>query len=354
MKKEDDVDDIVLQTQNILKKIQEQMRLTEEVLSLSKPTFEEVNVPSYAKSMIIPQKRQPKNIFKIRESVQEFVNLDQIIEKKPEKSPFDESCSICNSKIYFNKYICIVCDCVLCPKCEINHEHPVLKCKFSQLSSLESIYIYINTKNPEVKNSRNNSSFFLSNIFANKYELKMECNSNSFTMRPNSKKNIPITLYNLSTTDLDCEKNKVSIYGKDNKDLRVDITDVKNKMNKNEKVEILVTIESNNDNKKNYNFELEIYSSILDNKLKSNILIFKVEINDDQEDEELNQFFKDYPSITIESLDIKKGVKKIYEDTKNKHDPITILKYLKKNNGNVDDTFYQLNYSNTNKAHTVN
>ena len=160
MQKEDDVDDIVLQTQNILKKIQEQMRLTEEVLSLSKPSFDDIKLPDHAKSMIIPQKRQPKNIFKIRESVQEFVNLDQIIEKKPEKSPFDESCSICNSKIYFNKYICIVCDCVLCPKCEINHEHPVLKCKFSQLSSLESIYIYINTKNQEVKNNRNNSSFF--------------------------------------------------------------------------------------------------------------------------------------------------------------------------------------------------
>ena len=36
-KEEEDVNDIVQQTENILKKIQEQMRLTEEVLSLSKP-----------------------------------------------------------------------------------------------------------------------------------------------------------------------------------------------------------------------------------------------------------------------------------------------------------------------------
>lgn len=344
MKKEDDVNDIVQQTENILKKIQEQMRLTEEVLSLSKPNLEEEKVYTKSLSMMLPKnKKPPQSTFKIRESIQEFLNFDHNLEK-PEKSPFNDTCSFCNSKIYFNKYICIVCDCILCPKCEINHEHPVLKCKFNQLSSLESIYIYINTKNQEVKNSRNNSSF-LSNIFSNKYELKMECSLNSFTMRPNSKKNIPITILNLSNTDLDCEKNKVVIYGKNNKDLKVNITYINNKMNKNDSIETLVTVESN-DKTKVYNFDLEIYSSVMNNKLKSNILNFQVKINDDQEDEELNQFFKDYPKVAIESVDIKKGVKKIYQDTKNKHDPMTILIHLKKNNGNVDDTFYNLNYSN--------
>ena len=352
-KEEEDVNDIVQQTENILKKIQEQMRLTEEVLSLSKPNLEEVKSSDFSHSMMLPKsKKAPKNTFKIRESLQEFLNFDQNIDKKPEKSPFNDNCSFCNSKIYFNKYICIVCDCILCPKCEINHEHPVLKCKFSQLSSLESIYIYINTKNQEVKNSRNNSGF-LSNIFSNKYELKMECTSNNFTMRPNSKKSIPITIHNLSNTDLDCEKNKVVIYGKNNKDLKVNITNINNKMNKNDFIETLVTIESN-DKGKVYNFELEIYSSTMSSKLKSNILIFQVKINDDEIDEELNQFFKDYPKVTIESVNIKKGVKKIYEDTKHKHDPLTILFHLKKNNGNVDDTFYNLNYSNNNKLNIIN
>ncbi len=56
----------------------------------------------------------------------------------------------------------------------------------------------------------------------------------------------------------------------------------------------------------------------------------------------MNEYFKDYPKILIEPKNIKKGVKKIYEDTKNKHNPITILQFLKNNKGNVDDTFFEL------------
>ena len=30
------------------------------------------------------------------------------------------------------------------------------------------------------------------------------------------------------------------------------------------------------------------------------------------------------------------------QDTKNKYEPVTILKYLKENEGNVDETYYHL------------
>ena len=127
------------------------------------------------KSMIIPDKKKfPQNTFKIREAVKEYTNVDQDFIEKPNFAPFNDPFSFCKTKIYFNKYICIVYDCILYPKYEITHEYPVLKSnKNNQLSSLEYIFIYINTKNPELKNSRNSSSF-LSNIFANKYELKIE------------------------------------------------------------------------------------------------------------------------------------------------------------------------------------
>ena len=42
------------------------------------------------------------------------------------------------------------------------------------------------------------------------------------------------------------------------------------------------------------------------------------------------------------------------EDTKNKYDPLTILTYLKNNKGNVDDAYYQLNFSTSNKAKKIN
>ena len=355
--KKEDEEDIFTQTEIILKKMHEQMRLKEEALNIGKPKLGEVKIGDNSKSMMLPKREiNPQNAFKIRESVQEFlnINLEQNYEKKPENAPFDEFCSICDSIIYFNKYICTVCnDCILCPKCEIEHEHPVLKCKFNQLSSLESIFIYINTKNQEVKNNRS-SSGFLSNIFSNKYELKLECNTTELTMRPNSKKIIPLTIHNLSNTELDCDKNKVVIYGRDGKDLKIYSTLLKDKINKSEKIETLITIETNDKKKeKEYIFKVELYS-LLSSRLKSNMLIFKVKINEDQEDEELNNFFKDYPKIAIESKAIKNGVKKLMQDTKNKYDPITLLTYLLKSKGNVDDAYYQLNYSGNSKSKTIN
>ena len=77
-------------------------------------------------------------------------------------------------------------------------------------------------------------------------------------------------------------------------------------------------------------------------KLKCNSLSFNVKIYEDKEDEELNTFFKDYPQIAIQSKKYKEGVKKLMQDTKNKYEPVTILKYLKENEGNVDETYYHL------------
>lgn len=343
-----DEEDIFIQTEIVLKKIKEQIRLTEEALNLSKPSIiplEPINKTfNNSKSMVIQDKKKlVQNTFKIREAVKEFINSDQDYLEKPGFAPFNDKCSFCDTKIYFNKYICIVCDCILCPKCEIEHEHPVLKCKNNQLSSLESVFIYINTKNPELKNSRNSSSF-LSNIFANKYELKIECLSDSFSMRPNSKKDVPITIYNLSSTDFDCDKNKVALYGRNNNNLKINTTYIKDKMSKNGQVETLVTIESK-ENGKEYNFYIELYS-IMGHKLKCNSLSFIVKIYEDKEDEELNTFFKDYPEITIQPKKYKEGVKKLMKDTKNKFEPIIILKYLKNNEGNTDEAYYHLINSN--------
>ena len=57
-------------------------------------------------------------------------------------------------------------------------------------------------------------------------------------MRPNSKKDIPITIYNLSNTDFDCEKNKVTLYQRNNKNLKINSTYIKDKMNKNDQIEV--------------------------------------------------------------------------------------------------------------------
>lgn len=340
---QEEEEDIHLRTENILKKIQEQMRLAEEALNFERPKFEEVKEQGGSKSMVLSKAKNPhQNLIKIKDSSLEFVNLDENFAKKPANAIFDDCCSICSSKIYFNKYICVICEnCILCPKCEVEHEHPVLKCKFNQLSTLKDIYIYINTKNEEIKKNKNSGAAgFLGDIFSSKYELKLECNSNSFSMRPNQKKNIPVTIQNLSGSEFDSDKNKLVLFGRNNKDLKIYSTYIKETINKNEEIDALITIESNKECKV-YDFSIELFS-LMCNKLKSNILNFKVEINEDKEDEEVNKSFTEYPKIMIEKSNIKKGVKKIMEDSNNKYHPYVILKALKNNKGNVDEAYYEL------------
>ena len=62
-----------------------------------------------------------QNVVKIKDSDinLDFVDISKDFLKKPKICPFDEVCSICSSKIYFNKYICVVCKiCILCENSE--------------------------------------------------------------------------------------------------------------------------------------------------------------------------------------------------------------------------------------------
>jgi hypothetical protein len=165
-------------------------------------------------------------------------------------------------------------------------------------------------------------------------------------MRKNQVKNVPIILYNLSGGEFDMKKQGVTLFARNNKDLKVHTKFLEDKLNKNEKKVYLMKIESG-DLCKVYDFTIEVFSSV---KMKSNGLNFKVEINEDEEDEKLNEYFiGSYPEfyeILIESKIIKKGVKKILEDTKNQFDLMSILNCLKNNKGNVDEAYFELNNKN--------
>ena len=142
------------------------------------------------------------------------------------------------------------------------------------------------------------------------------------------------------------KKHGVTLFARNNKDLKVYTNLLDDKMNKNEKKIVFVKIESN-DIGKVYDFTIEAFSTA---KMKSNVLNFKVEVNDDEEDENLNKYFSetypDFREILIETTVIKKGVKKLMENTNNKFEHDAILKCLKNNKGNVDEAFYELNKSN--------
>jgi predicted amidophosphoribosyltransferase len=286
----------------------------------------------------------------------EIINLDgkDLIIKK--EHPFNEVCKSCGGQIKNIKYICVICpDCILCQKCEQIHIHPVLKCKSIQLSSLKSVYIYMNKRNKVIqsflKNEKDSSVFGLfQDIFSAKYEINLSSPINKITMRPNKSIKIPITIQNLSSTKIECKLLQLYLLAKNIKDLKIYNYEIDLVINKREQNDIYMTVESNN-HIGEYNFNVELYS-IKNIKLKSNVLNFNIIVNDDEEEEELNETFKDYLNIVVASKETKMGIKKIMENEEIKEDPITIFQFLKNNNNNVEKTIENLfskNSDNINK-----
>ena len=286
----------------------------------------------------------------------EIINLDgkDLIIKK--EHPFNEICKSCGRQIKNIKYICVICpDCILCQKCESIHIHPVLKCKSIQLSSLKSVYIYMNKRNKVIqsflKNEKDSSVFGLfQDIFSAKYEINLSSPINKITMRPNKSIKIPITIQNLSSTKIECKLLQLYLLAKNIKDLKIYNYEIDLVINKREQNDIYMTVESNN-HIGEYNFNVELYS-IKNIKLKSNVLNFNIIVNDDEEEEELNETFKDYLNIVVASKETKMGIKKIMENEEIKEDPITIFQFLKNNNNNVEKTIENLiskNSDNINK-----
>ena len=286
----------------------------------------------------------------------EIINLDgkDLIIKK--EHPFNEICKSCGGQIKNIKYICVICpDCILCQKCEQIHIHPVLKCKSIQLSSLKSVYIYMNKRNQVIqsflKNEKDSSVFGLfQDIFSAKYEINLSSPINKITMRPNKSIKIPITIQNLSSTKIECKLLQLYLLAKNIKDLKIYNYEIDLVINKREQNDIYMTVESNN-HIGEYNFNVELYS-IKNIKLKSNVLNFNIIVNDDEEEEELNETFKDYLNIVVASKETKMGIKKIMENEEIKENPITIFQFLKNNNNNVEKTIENLiskNSDNINK-----
>ena len=341
---EEEEDDIHKRTETILKRIQKEMELSEQAINAKykKNNKEQLQFSN--------ENKIKQNLVKIEDSNLEFVELDSNFTKKPKDSIFNDICSICSSKIYYNKFICAVCkDCVLCQKCEIDHEHPVIKCKFLQLSTLKDIFSYITTHNEIIKNSDKNDNILNTSLFSNllstitnKYELKLECNSCEFSIRQNTKINIPISIQNLSREQIDCQQSKLILFGRNNKDLKIYNVNLTGVINRQEQIDTFITIESNEICKK-YNFTIELYSSV-NELIKSNVLNFILVVNIDKEEDELDNFFKDYPKILISPKNIKAGIKKILENPVNKkYDPVVLMKFLMNNNGNVRETLINLN-----------
>ena len=332
-KNKKDNEDIHQKTEDVLKKIQRQMKLTDDIL----------NSASYRKSTTFARKRpiinsERQNIVKIKDSSLEFVNIDEDYINKPKDSIFDDICSICSKKIYYEKYLCIICkDCIICSNCELNHLHPMIKWKNNQLPNLNSIFLFLSYNNKSIK-VNTNGGFFGNN--KPKYEFRLESQLNEYTMKPKEKKILPINIVNLNKISVNCKKLKLILFSSNIKDLIIYSKEIDNKIKSGETLKTSISVESSSFCKI-YNFNIGLFSNE-DIEIVFNTLSIKLRVFIDYEEEDLNLKFKDYPEIIKENKITKKNVRKIMENEKIKQNPIIILKTLKQNKGNVHEAVKNL------------
>ena len=326
-------------SEELLKEIEEQFKISQAVLNSEIP----IN-----RSMIIssrPSQLQNKqNIVRIEDTNLDFVDIDSDHVKKPLDAIFDDVCSICSKKIYYNKFVCIVCkNCILCENCEEEHNHPVMKCKMNQISSLYDIYVFLHKYNKIVLDmlgkKTKKKSFF--GLFDEGYKIKMSTISTKFTMRKNKKMEIPIYIENLSKDIIEAGKNKFLLISRNSRDLLVNNKEVDQIINKKEQIETTILVETN-DICKLYNFQLEMYCGS-DIKLECNTLDFCIEVNEDEEEEELNIFFEEYPDIMVLNKKVKEDLKYIVEKHISREHPSVIVHMMKNNDWDRDKTIEELN-----------
>ena len=267
-KKEEEKDIIHLETENVLKKIQEQLKLSKEAIDKA----------DYRRSMSLsnPNLNLNQNIVKIKDSTLEFVNIEDDFKNKPKDSPFDDICSICSSSIYTEKYLCLICkECILCENCEANHLHPVIKWKNNQLNNLNKIYLFMSNYNKEIIN---NKRIFGSNI--TKYNFKLKCDIISYSMKPKQKLEIPLTIINLNNNDVDCQKLKIILFGRNIKDLIVYNKEIKNLIRREGSTITKINVESG-EFCKMYHFDVGLFSTENNIELDFNFISFKVKVSNE-------------------------------------------------------------------------
>ena len=271
-KDEDEKEDVIhAETENVLKKIQEQ-------LNLSKAALNKTDLRR-AESFINPSFNLNQNIIKIdSDSSLEFVNIDDDFSKKPKDSPFDEICSICSSGIYNEKYLCLVCkECILCESCEANHLHPVIKWKNNQLNSLNKIYLFMTKYNNEIINNMNKNKEGKNKKV--KYTFKLKSNIFEYSMKPNQKHEIPLTIYNLNNNDADCEQLGIVLFGRNTKDLIVYNMEIKEEIRRNGNIKTNIDVESGKYCKM-YHFDVGLFATG-NIELESNFISFKVKVSNE-------------------------------------------------------------------------
>ena len=246
-----------------------------------------------------------------------------------DKKIFNEKCKICGECLNFVKYSCLLCEnFVLCSNCEENHNHPMIKYKTNSFSDDVNKIIFIRS----LKDNKKNKNFLL---------LRTNIPSNIFNMGNNQQREISLIVKNPNKFQI--PENSLNLIIKNNFDLNIIVKEenLKKKINGSSEIPISLIIKNNNKNIfKKYEISFEIISNKLD--ILSHPLIIKINIVNDEEDNELNDNFKQFPSIMLLNKDRKKQIKYIIDEKLSLKTPQQVRAIMEKFKWNIEEAIMDL------------
>ena len=285
--------------------------------------------------------RDSQNNIKLQGSNLEFVDISK--DSSPPDAIFNDICSICSRNIFFNKFLCCICNnMAACENCEPTHFHPMIKFKSAHISSKEEILNLVisqqEIKTPELtKNVFRRIREISESIFEKKFKLRTHVFTNYISVRPYKKFKIPFYIYNESDM---MPRNKLLVLTRNNKDLIVTPYLVDFDLHPREKCEIFLECESK-EQIKIHDFEIFLYHP--NAKIDCESVDIKIEINLDQEEESLNEYFSMFPILTAIPKNQKEIMYKIIKEGISTKHPIVIYNIMIKYDWNVDEAIDELN-----------
>ena len=228
-----------------------------------------------------------------------MVNLHELDSTKKDKVEYNRPCYFCKAELVQFKYVCLICsDVVLCEVCEYSHDHPTIKFKSNGISSkLDAVYMLglVDNKLDHIQKDEGVFKRFKNSIFGSDLtcRARLFIDYEHFTMvraRPNKKFIIPICVENNSKSTLPVDTNVIV---RNFNDMKHNQTELKFALGYKEVMRIDLEFVASYLN----SYELEILLYHQDLKFEQEILKVKVEINNDLEEEEADEFLKDYPKL---------------------------------------------------------
>ena len=278
---------------------------------------------------------------KIEDDNESFEKNESIILDK--HKIFKDKCLLCQHPFNQCKFGCLLCpNYFLCSKCEENHPHPMVKYKSMILSDnvnkIVTIYSNWNKKDKDFQEVIK-KKLGVKNIY--QLQTRTNISSNSFLMGSSQERMLNLLIKN--NNNFNIPKNTLTILIKNQYDLNITIKDelLFNEIKAGMEIPIGLYIRSNSKNLlEKYILRIEVVSNSLD--IISKAIDLKIVVKDDEEDNELNKQFNEFPSIILLPKEKKKKLQYIIKEKISVKTPQEIKAIMERFKWSIDQAIVDL------------